>query len=192
MLLRFALAAFMGLSACSDNGDGDPDPNPTGVTGAGTLTELRQIATLPGGYAGQIRIVGDGWPADNSAQELTLTFQMEGLAGVRQFELRVQPEPASAFDASGAVFTPTQPFVTPFASGIQMEGTVMRMGGASLSSVVEGTAALGTLTIRTSSSFNTFTDARLVVSLLSIGPSSSQRDEYESETLQLGIDVGGR
>ena len=59
MLLRFALAAFMGLSACSDNGDGDPVPNPTGVTGAGTLTELRQIATLPGGYAGQIRIVGE-------------------------------------------------------------------------------------------------------------------------------------
>ena len=192
MFFRFALAAFMGLSACSDTGDGDPVPSPAGVTGPGTVTELRQIATLPGGYAGQIRIVGDGWPSSSSAQELTLTFQMEGLAGVRQFELRVQPEPASAFDVSGAVFAPTQPFVTPFASGIQMEGSVMRMGGASLSGDVDGAAVLGTLTIRTSNSFNAFTRARLVVTLLSIGPSSSQRDEYQSGTLRLGIDVGRR
>ena len=124
-----------------------------------------------------------------SAQNLQLTFQMEDLAEVRQFEVRVQPEPANAFDVDSAVFAGSQPFVTPFASGIQISGNVMRMGGASLGTGVSGAASLGTLTIRTSSSFNSFTEARLVVTLLSIGPSSSQRDEYQSETLRLGIDV---
>jgi len=190
VFFRFALAAFMGLSACSDTGDGDPVPNPADITGPGTVTELRQIATLSGGYAGQIRIVGDGWPASSSAQELTLTFQMEGLAGVRQFELRVQPEPSSAFDVSGAVFAPTQPFVTPFASGIQMEGSVMRMGGASLSGAVDGLASLGSLTIHTASTFNN--SARLVVTLISIGPSSSERDEFTIFGPQLGIEVTPR
>ncbi len=190
MLFRFALAAFMGLSACSDGDGGDAVPNPTG--GPGSVTELRQAATLSGGFAGRILIAGQGWPVSTSAQDLSLTFQMEGLAGVRQFELRVQPEPANAFDMDTAIFAAAQPFVTPFASGIQIEGNVMRMGGASLGAGVDGTAALGTLTIRTSSSFNSFTDARLVVTLLSIGPSSSQRDEYQSETLRLGIDVSDR
>ena len=189
MLFRFALAAFMGLSACSDGDSGNAVPNPGDVTGPGSITELRQTARLSGGYASRIRIDGEGWPASTSAQDLRLTFQMEGLAGVRQFEMRVQPEPANAFDIDSAVFAPAQPFVTPFASGIQTEGDLMRMGGASLGAPVDGSAPLGTLTIRTSSSFNSFTDARLVVTVLSIGPSSSLRDVYQSETLQLGIDV---
>jgi hypothetical protein len=189
VLFRFAVAAFMGLSACSDGDGGNAVPNPGDVTGPGTITELRQTATLSGGYAGRIRITGEGWPVSTSAQNLQLTFQMEDLAEVRQFEVRVQPEPANAFDVDSAVFAASQPFVTPFASGIQISGNVMRMGGASLGTGVSGAASLGTLTIRTSSSFNSFTEARLVVTLLSIGPSSSQRDEYQSETLRLGIDV---
>ncbi len=192
MLFRFVLAGFMGLSACSDDGGNSPIPNPGGVNGPGAVTELRQSATLSGGYAGQIRIDGEGWPANTSAQVLRLTFLVDGMAGVRQFELRVEPEPASAFDISAAVFAATQPFVTPFASGIQMEGNIMRMGGASLTGDLDGAGTLGTLTIQTSSNFNAFTDARLVVTLLSIGPSSSQRDEYESDKLRLGINVGGR
>jgi hypothetical protein len=192
VLFRYALAAFMGLSACSDDGGNDAVPNAGDVAGPTTTVELRQTASLSGGYASQIRIDGEGWPANTSAQDLTLTFVMQAMTGVRQFELRIEPEPASAFDVAGAVFAATQPFVTPFASGIQLEGDVMRMGGASLSGGVDGVATLGTLTIRTSNNFNAFTDARLVVTLLSIGPSSSDRDEYQTGTLQLGVNVGGR
>lgn len=188
MLFRFVLAAVVGLSACSDDG-GDTVPNAGDVTGPGTVTTLRQAATLSGGYANRISLGGEGWPVSSGAQEMTITFQMDGMAGVGQFEMRVTPEPANAFDVDGAVFAAAQPFVTPFASGIQIEGGAMRMGGASLGSGVDGTASLGTLTIRTSSSFNSFTNARLVISALSVGPSSSQRDGYESDILRLGIDV---
>lgn len=189
MLFRFVLAAVVGLSACGDDGGGNAAPNPGDVTGPGTVTTLRQTATLSGGFANRIRLGGEGWPVSSAAQELTVTFQLDGMAGVRQFEMRVTPEPANAFDMDTAVFAAAQPFVTPFASGIQIENGAMRMGGASLGGGVDGTATLGTLTIRTSSSFNTFTDARLVVTTLSVGPSSSQRDGYDSDVLQLGIDV---
>lgn len=143
---------------------------------------------LAGDYVAAISISAS--PTTLGASGLiSMVFNAEGLKGVRQFELRVQPEPSNAFDASGAVFTPTQPFVTPFASGIQIEGSVMRMVGASLSSVVDGAATLGTLTIRTSSTFGSFASARLMVTLLSIGPSSSQRDEFNTFDPQLGVAV---
>ena len=65
----------------------------------------------------------------------------------------------------------------------------MRFGGASLASAVSGNVTLGTLTLRTASTFSTFTQARLVVTLLSIGPSSSQRDRYDGSALRLGVSV---
>lgn len=195
MVLRFALAAFLGLSACSDEGGNESLPNPGDVNGPGSSQALRQSVPLNGSFASAIQITGEGWPASTGAQQLVLNFEMEGLAGVRQAELRVRPEPPEAFDLSSAVFAAAQPFVTPFASGIQTEvqdgATVLRMGGASLASAVNDKASLGTLTIRTANSFNSFTDARLVVTSLSLGPSSSQRDSYDAQTLNLGVVVAG-
>jgi hypothetical protein len=192
VLFRFALAVVLGLSACSDDGGNDAAGPDVGETDPGAVTELRQSASLTGEFAGKISIDGQGWPANTSAQKLTINFHMEALAGVRQFELLITPVPANAFEISSAVFAATQPFQElPANNGIQVEGEAMRMGGAIFGNNIDGNATLGTFTIRTSSNFNAFTNAQLVVSLLEIGPSSSQRDRYESETLQLGIDVGG-
>ena len=147
--------------------------------------EIVSSTSLVGNYVAAISI--STIPMTLGASEpLTVAFTVEGLKGVRQYELRVQPEPANAFDISGAVFATAQPFVTPFASGIQIEGNVMRMGGASLGGGVDGAAVLGTLTIRTSSSF---TDARLVLTQMSIGPSSSQRDAFSGFSPRLGVAV---
>jgi hypothetical protein len=195
VVLRFALAAVLGISACSDDtGGNDNLPNPGDLNGPGSSTELRQTATLSGDFAGAIRIEGQGWPADGGSQELTLTFQLEALADVGQAELRVRPEPAAAFDLTGASFAAAQPFIT-FGNGVQLEthdgGSELRIGGASLGTRVSGDAPLGTLTIRTSSDFASHPEATLVVTALSLGPSSSQRDVYDRSTLNLGVRVGG-
>lgn len=189
MLFRYALAALVGFSACTDDTASGPDPAPGSATPPGSTAALRQSADLAGAYLKLLRITGDGWKATGGGQELTLTFEADGLDQVRQFELIVQPDPASAFDLDGAVFAPKQPFVTPFASGIELNGANMRFGGASLARAVSGNVTLGTLTLRTASTFSAFTQARLVVTLLSVGPSSSQRERYDGNALRLGVSV---
>ena len=158
----------------------------TSRQGGETVTSM----LLAGDYASAMFISAS--PTTLGASEsISVLFSAEGLKGVRQFEMRVSPEPASAFDVDDAVFAATQPFVTPFASGIQLEGGTMRIGGASLGGGVDGDAELGRLTIRMSSNFNESTDARLLVTVLSIGPSSSMRDEYSAFDPELGVTITG-
>lgn len=190
MLLSAAFAALVGLAACADDTTAGPDAGPgTGVV-PGTTTALRQSVDLTGPYLKQLRITGS-WQAAQG-QDLTLTFEGGGLDQVRQFEVVVEPAPASAFDTDGAVFAPKAPFVTPFASGIELNGATMRFGGASLASAVSGDVTLGTLTLRAASSFSALTKARLIVTLVSIGPSSSRRDRYDGAALRLGVEVSAR
>ena len=187
MLFRLALAAFMGLSACSDDGSKDTISNPGGD---GAAAELRQSATLPGSYANRIRIVGDAWEANGPGQEITLVFELAGISGIRQFDMTVRVEPASAFDLSSAVFTPpASDLLTPLPNGVQPGDGQVRVVWAMVDRTepLPPTHGAGTLTLRTSSSFNAFTQARLVVSALSIGPSATLRDSYTEDNLHLGI-----
>lgn len=199
MTARFhfiALGCALLLSvACSDadpspgSADASKLPTPPGLTGDPADTEYRQEAALEGRFITGIKIVGDAWKASGPHQDVSLTFEAHGLSEARQFELIVQPSPADAFDLSSAAFALASPPWT-FSPGIQvLEDNGVRLGGASLGFSVEDTQLLGTLTLKTSRSYNSLTEARLGVVLLSIGPSSQERDSFGAAELNLGVSV---
>ena len=188
MLLRFALASLAGLSACSEE---DPKANPSSpveVMAPVGEAGLRLTADLSGSFAERFRIVGEGLDASGPGQEMTLTFEVDGADQVRQFDIKLEAEPPAAFDLANAEATLETPFVTPVPNGVVVSGAELRVLGASLTTSVTGTQALGTLRIRTASGYDASTGARLVLTLLSIGPSSSERDEYGSD-IGLGISL---
>ena len=151
-------------------------------------SELRQSVALDGTYASEFLIEGE-WTASSGGQEITLIFSGRDLNDVRQVELILEPIPASAFDLESAVFTPRDPIVT-LGSGVEViEGDLLHLGGASISDPVEGDQQFGTFTVRTSDAFTSSTSARIEVNLLSLGPSSSDREEYNQENLGLGVVV---
>jgi len=187
--------ALLTSAACSDadpgpgSGDTSSLPTPAGLTDPAAAMEYRQQAELDGRFVTGINIVGDTWTARGPHQDVTLTFEAVGLSQVRQFELIVQPSPASAFDLSNAAFALATPPWT-FSPGVQvLEDNSLRLGGASLGYSVDGTQHLGSLTLKTSGSFNSLSQARIGVLLFSIGPSSQERDNFEAGELNLGVKV---
>ena len=151
-------------------------------------SELRQSVALDGDYASEVLIEGD-WTASSGGQEITLVFSARDLNNLRQIELILEPTPASAFDLESAAFTPQDPIVT-LGSGVELiEGDLLHLGGASISDPVEGDQQLGTFTVRTSDAFTSETSAQIEVTLLSLGPSSTDREAYNQEDLGLGVVV---
>ncbi len=182
-----ALALFTTLCACSSDSADVALPQ-AGVSGPGG-DELLQSVALDGRYIDSIRIAPEGWQERAPGQQVTITFEGIGLAQVRQFEIIIEPQPANAFDLEAAVFTPQAPFITPFATGIQLDDGIMRIGGASLAEVVTGNRTFGTLTLTTKSGLGSLRDTSLRVTLISLGPSSQDRERYEGEELRLGVQL---
>lgn len=185
-------ACFLLFYGCSDD---DPDIGGSTVllpgvgVGVGDTDNLRQQVSLDDRYIGELRIEGDSWKATGPRQEISLTFAASGLASVRQVELLLEPSPDSAFDLSTAVFEPVAPLVT-LPPGAEIAGNnQLRIGAATLTVDLAGNRILGTLTLKTSSSFNAFVRAHITVRLLSVGPGVSQRDTYEAGELNLGVIV---
>ena len=182
------LACFFLLGCGRTEPDGISNP-PQAAEGTAAPSGLRQSAALDGSYAGEILIEGDDWKATSGGREVALLFSGRKLKNIRQVELILEPVPSSAFDLDSAVFQPEDPFLT-FASGVEpLDGGRLRIGGASVSKTIEGYQQFGTFTVRTSESFNSETKARIEVNYLSLGPSSSDREEYKKEDLRLGVVV---
>ena len=177
--------AWFFLLHCGGAGpDGISNP-PQPEAGSG----LRQSVALSGSYAGEVLIEGDDWKATSGGREVALLFSGRELKNIRQVELILEAVPASAFDLDSAVFAPKDPFLT-FANGVEpLDGGRLRIGGASVRSAIEGYQQFGTFTVRTSDAFTSRTKARIEVSFLSLGPSSSDREEYHKEDLRLGVVV---
>ena len=189
MLLRFALATLAGLSACAEE---DSSGNPTSpgefIIAPGDETGLRPTADLSGSFAERFRIVGEGLEATGPGQVISLTFEVDGAQQLRQFDMRLRAEPASAFDLDNAGARVETPFVTPVPNGVEVTGAELRVLGASLTTSVTGTHALGTLRLRTASEYDPTAPVRLVLTSLSLGPSSGERDEYGTD-LGIGISL---
>ena len=167
--------------------DGISNP-PQTAAGAGD-SGLRQNVELGGTYAGEILIEGNEWKTTSGGREVALLFSGRELKNVRQVELILEPVPASAFDLDSAAFAPEDPFIT-FGNGVEpLGGGRLRIGGASVSKTIEGYQQFGTFTVRTGGGFNSGTKARIEVSFLSLGPSSSDREEYHREELRFGVVV---
>ena len=191
-LVLAVAAATLLANACSD---GDPDVAgstllPSDIADANAGSELQQAVQLDGRYVAQIRIEdGGAWRANRAQQEIALTLTATGLTSVRQVEFVVKPTPVSAFDLASAVFTPAAPLRT-LGVGVEVErGTQIRAGAATLTEDVVGDRVLGTLTLKTSTTFNALTKAQLGVVFVSVGPSVSDRENFEEEDLNLGVIV---
>ena len=181
-------AWFFLLHCGESEPDGISNP-PQPEEGTADASGLRQSVALNGSYAGEVLIEGDDWEATSGGREIALLFSGRELKNIRQVELILEPDPASAFDLDSAVFAPKDPFIT-FGNGVEMlDGGRLRVGGASVSKTIEGHQQFGTFTVRTSDGFNSRTNARIEVSFLSLGPSSSDREEYHKEDLRLGVVV---
>ena len=188
MLLRFALASLAGLSACAEE---DSVAAPSGSAEIVEPVEeggLSQTADLSGPFAGRFRIVGEGLDVTGPGQEVSLTFEVDGADQLRQFDLKLEAEPPAAFDLDGAEASVETPFVTPVPKGVRVDGAELRILGASFTTSVTGTHALATLRLRTADGYDTSTEVRLVLTNLSLGPSSRERDEYGSD-LGVGISL---
>jgi hypothetical protein len=111
-----------------------------------------------------------------------------GMVGVKQFNVTLTVSPAEAFDLSASAFVQNPAFTISPGVEFPAEGQV-KSGAASFSAAVDGDAALGTFTLTTSDSFTADTEATITVSNLSIGPSSTDRDEFDATALNLSITV---
>ncbi|MCY3791426.1 MAG: hypothetical protein OXH63_21850, partial [Gemmatimonadetes bacterium] len=70
-------------------------------------------AQLDGRYAQSIHIEEGQFTATGPGQEVVLTFAAQGMVNVKQFELRLEIEPANALAFEGSSFAATAPFLTP-------------------------------------------------------------------------------
>ena len=184
-IVPFACVFLLHCGGTEPDGISNPPQTSTGAGDSG----LRQSVELSGSYAGEILIEGDDWKATSGGREVELLFSGRELMNIRQVELILEPVPPSAFDLDSAVFAPQDPFIT-FGNGVEpLDGGRLRIGGASVSETIEGYQQFGTFTVRTSQDFNSGTKARIEVSFLSLGPSSSDREEYHKEELRFGVVV---
>jgi hypothetical protein len=174
------------LLACSSN---DPEVQlpPTRIS---EDPQLLDMVDLDGRYIDSMLIAPEGLEDLSPGEEVTITFEATGLAQVRQFEIVVELSPLSAFAVDRSIFRPQRPFISPFASGIEFnEDGTLRLGGASLASAGEGDQSLGTLTLTTTSQLANLSDVTVEVTLISLGPTFSDRDRFEGEDMHLGIAV---
>ena len=150
---------------------------------------LSQEKELNGRYIEKIRLSKGELITNGQNQLIEILVSATGLAKVKQFELVLQAEPNDSFDLSGSEFVPAQPFISPPKSIETTSDGMWRTGGASISGEVNGDATLGTLKLKTGVGFDAAGNVVLKLDFFSIGPSSSDRDDYYKKDLSVGITV---
>ena len=147
-------------------------------------------AQLDGRYAQSIRIEEDRFTATGPSQEVVLTFAAQGMIDVKQFELRLEIDPANALAFEGSSFAATEPFINPLGIVLTEEG-LWHTGGASITQTKKGDDILGTLTLRTGDGFDAGMQVQVRVAFFSLGPSSSDRDDFTAADLNMGVVING-
>ena len=118
--------------------------------------------------------------AAGAGEQVQVPLSAAGMVGVKQFEVILTVLPADAFDLEATTFTSA----FGFSPGVELLGDgQIKSGAATLGEAVDGDGALGVFTLTTSSSFSRESPAELVVSSVSIGPSSVDRDVLGAEGL---------
>jgi len=120
--------------------------------------------------------------------EVEVAFSAAGMVGVKQFDIIITVSPAEAFNDAAATFSSNPAFVLALPPEI-IEAGQLKGGAASIAAAVDGDDALGTFTLMTSETFTADTEATITVTRVSLGPSSTARDEFDSTALGLGITV---
>ena len=118
--------------------------------------------------------------AAGAGEQVQVAVSAAGMVGVNQFEITLTVLPADAFDLAATTFEPAfgfSPGVEPLGNG------QVKSGAAATGESVDGDGALGVFTLTTSSSFSRNSPAEVVVSSVSIGSSSVDRDVLGAEGL---------
>lgn len=198
LLSALSLLCALTLLHCGNDpvqngGLSQPLPLPGGIgDGANNSddgTQLNVDVQLNGRYVRSVRIDGGTLTASEPGQDVELTFIASGLSNVKQFEMRMRLDPDAAFDLASSAFVPMQPFIAPPTTIERTAEGQWRTGGASVTRVVEGEATLGTIKLKTANGFDASTQVRVQVEFFSIGPSFSDRDDYNTNDLKLGVIV---
>ena len=157
----------------------------------GSSGTLVLAADLNGRYVQSIRIEEGEFAATGPGQEVTMTFTAKGMDNVKQFEFRLEIDPAEALDFGESAFVATQPFLQPPPSGTELtDNGQWRIAGVILGEdPAEGDNALGTLTFKTKDGFDAGTQVLVRITFFSIGPSFSNRDDYTANDLNMGITI---
>ena len=118
--------------------------------------------------------------AAGAGEQVQVPLSAAGMVGVKQFEVTLTVLPADAFDLEATTFTSA----FGFSPGVELLGDgQIKSGAATLGEAVDGDGALGVFTLTMSSSFSRESPAELVVSSVSLGPSSVDRDVLGAEGL---------
>ena len=118
--------------------------------------------------------------AAGAGEQVQVALSAAGMAGVKQFEVTLTVLPADAFDLEATTFTSA----FGFSPGVELLGDgQIKSGAATLGEAVDGDGALGVFTLTMSSSFSRESPAELVVSSVSLGSSSVDRDVLGAEGL---------
>jgi hypothetical protein len=163
--------------------------------------------TLPLAIAFLLLAVGVAFAGDNAAVtfsttspaefdgigpgDKTVTFAVAaaGVVGVKQYDVTVRVTPADAFDLNATTFAPGDAaFLVPGKEVNVAAGTV-KIGAANLLASVSGDLVLGTFTFTTAAGFTAGTEATITATLISLGPSSSNRDVFNEAALGLSAAV---
>ena len=186
--LGSALAILLSscLLHCNSNNTGgnrSPLPLPNQID----AMQYNLDARLDGRYVKEIRIEEGNWSSIGSQQDVVLKFLAAGMSQIKQFELDLELDPATAFDLEASNFVPAEPFMT-FGNGIELlSSNKVKIGAANFMGTTSGDAVLGTLNLRTASLFNPRAEIRIRIVLFSMGPTSANRDAYTAEDLDMGV-----
>ena len=137
-------------------------------------------AAVAGDNANAVISLDGEHAAAGAGEQVQVPLSAAGMVGVKQFEVILTVLPADAFDLEATTFTSA----FGFSPGVELLGDgQIKSGAATLGEAVDGDGALGVFTLTMSSSFSRESPAELVVSSVSIGPSSVDRDVLGAEGL---------
>ena len=137
-------------------------------------------AAVAGNNANVVISLDGEHAAADAGEQVQVPLSAAGMVGVKQFEVTLTVLPAGAFDLSATTFTPA----FGFSPGVELLGDdQIKSGGATLGEAVDGDGALGVFTLTMSSEFTRDSPAEIVVSSVSLGASSVDRDVLGVEGL---------
>ena len=120
---------------------------------------------------------------------VSLNVTASGMVGVSQYDMTIEVTPADAFDLGATTFEPAPEFIYPGRPEVR-EGGVVKVGAAILGEgSLEGDASIGDLVLTASESLSADTEATITVTMVSLGPSSTDRDEFEADAIGISIIV---
>ena len=195
LLSLFMISIFI-FSCGNDPVRNELPPNLPGPISSNveTTSESEDIELVPekelnGRYIRSVSLSAGQLSTGTEGQLIEIFVNATGLANVKQFEMILHSDPEDSFELAESNFVPAQPFISPPNSIEITEGGQWRTGGASISGEVNGDASLGTLKLITGRGFDKIDRSILHLDFFSIGPSSSDRDDYYEKDLSVGITI---